>query len=344
MTNVIMQRPEISIILPAFNAEKTIQQCLSSLERQTHKDFEIVAVDDGSSDSTPVIIEKKSRVNKSLKLIRLGQNRGTYEARREGINAARGRWIGFIDADDQARETMLQSLLSKAIETDADIIIGGIRMIDHKQRHLGAKVYFQKESTIDKDIFKAFCRGSFGTNSACNKLYRSSLLNNNPMPRLLWRQDTGEDTLLNIIAFLKATKVATTKGYLLNYKQHRSSATHNIRAHIAFANQIQAYAQAISLTHGCNEAARHQITLMFCQQMQYYCYYASISDISKNRELIIKAIELLSLHYPEGVAAMCNKKPLNSLRIPGLYHTTKRARIERRCFEALYAALDHIWT
>jgi glycosyltransferase involved in cell wall biosynthesis len=343
MTSDITQRPEISIVLPAFNAEQTIQRCLASLEQQTYKNFEIIAVDDGSSDSTPLIIENKARTNRSLRLIRLGKNLGTYEARREGINAACGRWIGFIDADDIARETMLQSLVSKAGETGADIVIGGIRLVDHKRRHLGAKVLFQKEHTIDKNIFEEFCRGSFGTNSSCNKLYKSSLLANGLTPSLPWRQDIGEDTLLNIMTFLKAARVATIKGYLLNYMQHRSSATHKINAHAAFANQIQAYAQAISLTHEGNDKARAHITLMFCQQMQHHCYHASISDIAKNREMILKAIERLSLNYPEGIATMCNKKPLNNLRIPGLYHTTKRARVERRSLEALYAALDCIW-
>lgn len=110
-----------SVIIPAYNAEKYFSECLSSIQKQTFKDFEVVIIDDGSSDSTSAMADKFADTLKSVKVIHTS-NQGPLLARRRGLLNARGEYVVFVDADDCLRSDALM-LLSKAIrETNADIV------------------------------------------------------------------------------------------------------------------------------------------------------------------------------------------------------------------------------
>lgn len=110
-----------SVIIPAYNAEKYFSECLSSIQGQTFKDFEVVIIDDGSSDSTSLMADKFAENLSSVKVVHTS-NQGLLLARRRGLLNAQGEYVVFVDADDCLRSDALM-LLSKAIqETNADIV------------------------------------------------------------------------------------------------------------------------------------------------------------------------------------------------------------------------------
>ena len=110
-----------SVIIPAYNAEKYFSECLSSIKEQTFKDFEVVIIDDGSSDSTSAMADKFADSLRSVKVIHTS-NQGLLLARRRGLLNAQGEYVVFVDADDCLRSDALMLLFKTIQETNADIV------------------------------------------------------------------------------------------------------------------------------------------------------------------------------------------------------------------------------
>ena len=112
--------PEISVILIAFNAENYIARCIESILAQSFRDFELLILNDGSTDSTQDIIDryKDARIRSICQ-----ENRGVAFTRQKGLDMALGRYSIFVDADDWIEADMLEGLHGKAVEEDADMVI-----------------------------------------------------------------------------------------------------------------------------------------------------------------------------------------------------------------------------
>ncbi|MCD6434036.1 MAG: glycosyltransferase family 2 protein, partial [Candidatus Diapherotrites archaeon] len=115
---------DISIVVPAYNAEKTIADCINSLLKQTKKAKEIIVVDDASSDNTAEIVKKIAKRHKEVKLISLKENSGPARARNIGARKAKGEIIVFVDADCVAKENFLEEI-TKQIEEGKAIGVQG---------------------------------------------------------------------------------------------------------------------------------------------------------------------------------------------------------------------------
>ncbi len=113
---------KISVVIPVYNTEKYLRQCIDSVVNQTFKDIEIICVDDGSTDNSLEIL-KEYQKNDS-RLIILQQNHiGAGEARNKGIEVAKGKYIGFLDSDDWFEPDMLEKMHQRATKFDADMVV-----------------------------------------------------------------------------------------------------------------------------------------------------------------------------------------------------------------------------
>ncbi|MFT8532036.1 glycosyltransferase family 2 protein [Bifidobacterium aquikefiri] len=110
----------ISIIIPIYNSEKFINRCLNSVTKQTHKNLEIILVDDGSPDNSPEICDEWAQKDKRIMVIHK-TNGGQASARNMGLDKCTGDLIGFVDHDDWISNDMYESMLNNLIEADADI-------------------------------------------------------------------------------------------------------------------------------------------------------------------------------------------------------------------------------
>ncbi|MBR3299322.1 MAG: glycosyltransferase family 2 protein [Clostridia bacterium] len=117
-------KPEISVIMPVYNGEKNIRATVEAVLAQTFPDIEVIVLDDHSTDGTARLIEEYSERDERLRLIRLDENGGQGRARNIGIEAARGRYLSFIDADDLIAPDFLELLYNRAIETGAEVVKG----------------------------------------------------------------------------------------------------------------------------------------------------------------------------------------------------------------------------
>jgi len=166
--------PAVSVIVPAYNVERYLPECLDSLLAQTFADFEILVIDDGSTDGSPTIIARYAQEQPDRIRVFSKPNGGLGDARNFGIDRAYGAYLAFVDADDVVEPTMLADLHGLAIAQGADLVICGIRQFTDAD---GPSPYLPEP---DMSVFGASLaeepRLLFRVDaSACDKLYAREL-------------------------------------------------------------------------------------------------------------------------------------------------------------------------
>lgn len=115
----------ISVIIPVYNVEKFLEKCLESILKQTLKEFEVLLINDGSTDRSLEICHKFQQKYPNIIRVFNNQNQGSSISRNQGINEAKGEYIQFIDSDDWIEETMFEEMYRKIKKDNSDIVISG---------------------------------------------------------------------------------------------------------------------------------------------------------------------------------------------------------------------------
>ena len=143
----------ITVIVPAYNAGDHITRCLDSLVNQTFDDFEIIVVDDGSSDDTLALAEKALSKSKIKSTVLSQKHGGVSRARNLGLEKATGRYIYFLDSDDTIDSSTLEKLHSTAVMSDSDCVMCGLRKVDENGNIFwcSGRYGFPGETTVTGD-------------------------------------------------------------------------------------------------------------------------------------------------------------------------------------------------
>ena len=112
---------KVDVIIPVYNGESYVEKAISSVQIQTHSNFQLIIVDDGSTDATPTIVDRFASTDTRIEVVHQ-QNAGVAAARQNGVNLAKGDYLMFVDADDWIDETTIDRMLCKATETSADMV------------------------------------------------------------------------------------------------------------------------------------------------------------------------------------------------------------------------------
>ena len=209
--------PDISIIVPAYNAEKSLQRCLDSIAGQSFRDFEVIIIDDGSGDFTGQIADEYAGRDERFVVLHK-QNGGVAAARQDGIEHARGEFTLFVDADDYITPDALQELIQSARENDADLVICDFNLIRSKER---TEYWHQQPASMDRDSLMGamfyFC-------PLWNKLIRTSCYREHNI-RFADGINAGEDQLflLRLLAANSALKAAYVGKALYQYDLTQNS-------------------------------------------------------------------------------------------------------------------------
>ena len=222
---------EISVVVPCFNAEQTVERCISSLIAQTYRNHEIIVVDDGSSDDTCKLIKKLAEKDERIILIEQS-NRGVSAARNTGIENAQGNFISFVDADDFVERDYLGMLLS-CIE-GKDISICRYRSDSDRTD------YTECATTVDGVIKEMMVPQQNIAAFVWNRLYRIPIIQDHAI-RFNETVYACEDTLFNFIYMQYVNNVGICNEHLYHYVINSSSAMfgkkfneRKITANIAF--------------------------------------------------------------------------------------------------------------
>lgn len=207
--------PKISVIVPVYNVEEYILRCLNSIKSQTFKDYEIIIVNDGATDGSSALVEQFIKENNDISINYICQeNAGLAMARNVAIPKALGEYICFIDSDDFIEDTMLEKLYTKAIATNADVVVCNFKKVfeDGKEEILNQFINWRN------DIIKNYIVSG---PSACGKLIKTNLLINNNLffPKGIYYEDLG---VMPAVA-IYANKIEYVEEALYGYFQRANS-------------------------------------------------------------------------------------------------------------------------
>lgn len=171
----------ISVIVPCFNAEQTLKRCIESLVEQSYQNWELLIIDDGSTDNSYQIAAEEAAKEPRIKVMRQ-QNAGVSEARNNGLAAAKGEFLAFLDADDWYSKELLESFHTAMLESGADIACCGYRLEMGERSHDVIEgqgdCYYQGEEFLQQIMFGNHIRGF-----VCNKMFRRELVKNVYFPK-----------------------------------------------------------------------------------------------------------------------------------------------------------------
>lgn len=219
----------ISIIVPVYNAERFLRSTVESVLNSTYQNFELILVDDGSTDSSGRICDEYASRDNRVKTVHK-QNGGISSARNEGLRVSKGDFIGFMDNDDAIHPRMLQTLRDALQSGDYDIAIAWASLVDEQAplphltedgaaaEHPSTRVLSQTDlmaglfSSSDRDLQYM---------AVWNKLYRRELVEG-----LQFNKTASEDTEWNSRVFMRVKRVVLVDTALYYWIQHPSSVSH----------------------------------------------------------------------------------------------------------------------
>lgn len=211
-----MINPKLSIIVPVYNVEKYLSECLDSILSQGFKDYEIVLIDDGSSDGSPAICDEYAMKDHRIQVFHQ-RNAGLASVRNAGLAKATGIYVTFVDSDDILAESALQTLMDDIERTGSDIVLG--RMVRFDENN-STRPYTRLTTRRDMSGKEALCtilEGNMLNISMCGGIYKKSIFDKVCFPEGF----VCEDWFVTPSIYLNAEKVVFNP--VLSYKYRVNS-------------------------------------------------------------------------------------------------------------------------
>lgn len=331
---------KVSIIVPVYNVEAFLEECLNSLLNQTLKEIEIIVVNDGSTDNSLAIIKEFEKKDSRVKVINQ-INSGVSNARNRGLDIAQGKYISFIDPDDFITLNMIETMYNKAVETSADIAISGYKKVNRTGEVISIHNPLLQEGVYDEfDIKEKIVRKYIGLTDeefqsvitgnyndliigyVWVNLYRAELIQRNNL-RFNTSLKMHEDDLFNLEAFYLSKKVVSMDSSFYMYRQVQGSAMNGYKEWYV-ENKIKYYLAKKKYLHLNNDDRFYEECFVNCifidlMGMAFNVCRGSNSKsiIKKNQEikkiykneLIINSIEKSKKKMP----SLCNIKGVNTI-------------------------------
>lgn len=221
---------EISVILPVYNSEKYLRECLDSLVNQTFKDIEILCIDDGSSDSSLEILKEYEKADNRITVISQ-ENQGVAKTRNDGLNLVRGNYVYFMDADDELDKNAFKKLHDNLISNGSDFCIMKTVFVNGEEGYKFpafdldkefSNVNFDKFTFTYKDVKTHVLNDLF---APWLKMYeREFLVNGNfTFPDI----KSYSDAPFHVKTMLEAEKISFIPEYLYRYRENADSLVHS---------------------------------------------------------------------------------------------------------------------
>ena len=232
----------VSIIIPVYNSEKYLKECIESLLAQTLTHCEFIFVNDGSQDNSQSILESYQKNDTRIVLFQQ-ENQGVSAARNKGLSEAKGEYVGFVDADDYLELDFYQTLYEKASQENLDIVCSNF-IKEQDGEVITSKAPFQENTIFDSSFIKSkiipFMIKDSSLNTCCTKIYNRKLLveNNISFPVGI---ALGEDAIFTFKCIFHANTLCFLNYFGYHYREVAGSATRNTVAKDYFKSALEAY-------------------------------------------------------------------------------------------------------
>lgn len=259
---------KISIIVPVFNAEMYIERCIESVLKQTYTDFELLLVNDGSTDNSRNICDAYAQKDKRIRVI-TKNNEGPSAARNSALKIATGEYIGFIDSDDWIDKDMYNILVKSAQENDSDVVCSGYKYVVDSgiinTISMCAKLENYSLTTNGVPVYEMFIRSKRGIFNVWNKLYKRDIIKNN---NIFFPNDkmSAEDCEFNLKIVKYASKYTFIPEALYNYYLSNNSLTRGyikdcFQKHLDWRYMIEKYLPHEVIKNKENQMAMNKTTI-----------------------------------------------------------------------------------
>ena len=234
--------PKISVIVPVYNVEKYLNRCIDSILNQTFKDFELILVNDGSTDNSGKICDDYAIRDKRIRVIHK-ENGGLSSARNIGIKNSKGNYLGFVDSDDYIHPNMYEILYNSCKAYNAEISICSFKKVyenDIVDYVIDSNTYIEEYDNLEA-LHKLFDENGVQFVIACNKLYKKEIFDDLEYPINKIHED---DFIIHKVLY-KSKKIIYIYEYLYYYFQ-RSDSIINTEFNIKKIDGLEAYLDRIS--------------------------------------------------------------------------------------------------
>lgn len=233
--------PAISVIVPIYNGEQFIHRCVDSILSQTFEDFELILVDDGSTDSCPQICDEYAAKDSRVIVIH-GENQGVSIARNVGLAAASGDYVAFCDGDDSFKETLLERTYKTAIEKRSDIVSYNLERLSEKDM-LPVKesgdpdiIDLTRENIFDF-LYKVVTWQTKGW-QACRSIFRRQIIEEHQIIFCDTCGNFAEDLGFTFEYLLYASRIVFLNEYLYLYYDVRQNSMMNTSKKVHKVNEV----------------------------------------------------------------------------------------------------------
>ena len=273
-----LTNPFVSIIVPVFNADKYLEQCILSILHQNLKEIEVIAVNDGSTDNSAEILDKIAQQDSRLCVYHCA-NKGVSAARNFGINKAKGTYLGFVDADDWIEPDMYEKMYKAVVNNNSDWVICNISIHEANQAERSRLKMVNGSVLIDESrpkFIENLMRFDYDF-ANWNKLFSAKLIQRNGIRfnegMYLW-----EDLLFNLSYLQYVQKITFLDEALYHYRVLPSSLTNNKKDSLIEQNN-QLFRGYMLFAKDASTAKEIEI---FRKQMANRCYHYLLNEIVLN--------------------------------------------------------------
>lgn len=277
---------KVSIIIPVYNSFKLMKNCLAALEKQTYKDFEVIIIDDCSTDNTFDELKKYAQDSELIfKLYRLNQNGGPGIARNYGILKSTGSWLCFCDSDDWYEYNFLELVMQSAKQKKSDIVMADYYNVSQK----GIK---KKNGYTDKLINCSNKRSilAYSKPSLCNMIFKKDLFVDINIPSLY----NGEDVAIIPILISKADMISIINLPLYNYFSRENSTSNQISPEV-YKSLLKAFT-----------IIKKELVVQYSEEVEFigievvlYGVILTALKANINKKIILDIIDNFTLEFPE---------------------------------------------
>lgn len=281
------KNPYISIIVPVYNTEKYLEQCIESILTQTYNNFELILINDGSTDNSKKICEKYQEKDERVSLFNTSNN-GVSSARNLGIEKCTGKYITFIDSDDYIERQTLELIINKVEDNDL-LIIGEVKDFYKNDTLIKSK----KENSLMKDLTIDNIRNNIKTifseikmDSVHCKIYLNKIIKEKQL-RFNEKVNIREDTLFNIQYLRYCCKLKSLNKELYHFRinediQYMAKRKVDINNCNALYDEFNLFKKYFGILDNHQNQIINKIIFNFYYEYLLYFYKIEKNSIMKN--------------------------------------------------------------
>ncbi len=296
----------LSVIIPVHNGSKYLQKAVNSITSCSDDDFEVILIDDGSTDNTPAICDRLQNNDNRIRTFHINKL-GVSTARNLGIDEAKGKFLSFLDADDEFFEGAFEKAKSNLVNQDSDLLMYPYAITDENGNEKNTVELFNTEYPTKKDIYLNYITSS-KMNFCWGKIYRTEFIRKNSV-KFDVSLAIGEDVIFQLSVFKLEPKTRYYSTKLIKYRQNSSSVMHQYDFS-RFNNLKECYIRNKGLASQIDFTKQDEEDMYYYLSRRLLSYTNSASKL-KPKKMVTSKLKK-SLEIPE-IKDIINNIPLHRM-------------------------------